>query len=182
MIYRSKYSIAICPPSVVVDHVRVMKNLLKEQIKWFASCRSEAHITINTLEATDEELQRWKNYLVIFCKNESPFEIHLTRFDFNSTGAFIMRPDEASGNHLLEMMKKFHESKPLHAVSESTDAHLSIARRLKPEQLQTVKTLYENQHPDLKFSCDNIAIRKFNPQIRQYEIESRCGFAGIPMG
>src|SRR5262245_61345983 len=110
---KSKYSIAICPPDNIVEEIRQMKERLFAEIGWFASRRSEAHITINLFEADESELQTWKQYLEDFCKTIEPFEIRLTKTGSNSSGAFFLAPDDESAKHLIGLMRKFHEQAPL---------------------------------------------------------------------
>jgi len=175
---KENYSVAICPPKEFTDEIKKMKLELAAHIGWFSSKNAEAHITINTFNADDIGLTQWKNYVTAFCSSISKFEITLVETGTYSNGAFYLAPDHASKEKLVDLMKSFHENAPLEATVKSSDPHLSIARRLRKDQLSIAQELYGNKAFNFKFTCDNLAFRKLDMNIRQYFIESRFAFHG----
>ena len=149
---------------------------LAAHIGWYPSKNSEAHLTINVFEAEENELVKWKKYAVEFCKSLCPFEIRLLKTGSYANGAFYISPDEPSSICLKEMMIDFHRRSPLAAGSTPKDPHMSIARQLKKEQLQDANELWGNRHFDQHFLCDNIALRKFDVNKKQYSVEERFYF------
>jgi len=90
--------------------------------------------------------------------------------------AFCLFPDESSKKVLIPIMKQFQKGKPFQPEGKSVDPHMSIARQLTPEQINVAVELFSNRSFDIKFICDNLAIRKFNPGIKQYEFYKRFDF------
>lgn len=170
------YSVAICPPKDFTDLVKAMKLELAERIGWFNSKNSEAHVTLNTFIADEAELLIWKNYLTDFCSSADPFEIRLVETGSYANGAFYLAPDHESTENLVQLMKHFHHDAPLKPKTESRDPHLSIARQLSREQLAEANELFGDKQFDLKFMCDNLAIRQFETKKKQYFVESRFMF------
>jgi 2'-5' RNA ligase len=171
------YSIAVCPPEEFVDAVSSMKKKLSEQIGWFNSKNSEAHITFNVFMADEGEIQTWENYLAGFCRSIQPFDISFFKTGtFPRNGAFYLDPEDRAKEHLIAVMKKFHQSAPYKIEKTSLDPHLSIARRLKPDQIKAAKELWPDETFSLKFNCNNLAVRKFNNKMKQYAVEKRFDF------
>jgi 2'-5' RNA ligase len=173
-----QFSIAICPPQEFVNEIALMKKELSEKIGWFNSKNSDAHITINVFSADEKELLIWKTYLLDFCRSQHSFEIRFTKTGtFPHNGAFYLEPDPVSKELLLNMMKDFHQHAPVKTDKISLDPHLSIARRLKPKEMDIAFQLWSDKIFDLKFTCDNLTVRKFSSSIKQYSIESRHFFS-----
>jgi 2'-5' RNA ligase len=174
----SKYNLAVCPPDAIVAAVREMKQVLAKHAGWFHSKNSEAHITINVFEADEEELAAWKNYTAGFCPALVPFKVCLVRTGYFDTGAFYLAPDESSAKRLREMLLEFHKNTPLEPTAKSEEPHVTIARQLKPGPLAIANGLWEREVFNLEFVCDHVALRKFDPEKKQYEVTDRFYFGG----
>ena len=70
-------------------------------------------------------------------------------------------------------MNYFNLHSPLSAQTQN-NPHVSIGRGLSEKNLQIAKEMIRNIN--LKFLCDNLAIRKYNPDKQQYEVISRTYF------
>lgn len=170
-----KYWIGICPPNVVVDYVAGLKLELKEKTDWYHSVNSKAHITFFEFVHSGVKLEAMEKYLVEFSSHLSAFEVHLNRIDPYQK-AFCLFSDETSKKILIPIMKQFQKGKPFQPDGKSTDPHMSIGRQLTPEQINVAIELFSNRNFDIKFICDNLTIRKFNPEIGQYEFYKRFDF------
>lgn len=176
-----QYSIAICPPPETVEFVRGFKKELEARIGKYPSRNSEAHITFNVFRADENELLLWENYLTEFCSKLKPFPIRLIAVgSFERNGAFFLSPDKSSAQGLTSLMQQFHQTAPGERDDSLPEPHMSIARQLDKEQLRTAYDLFASRTLDIEFVCDNIAIRKFNPGIGQYEVYKRFAFGSEP--
>ncbi len=99
-----------------------------------------------------------------------PFHVTLNNTGNFRNGAFFLQPDENSEKTLREFMSYVHEHSPLPAQTQN-NPHLTIARNLNNAHLKIAKEKIKNI--DLRFTCDNLAIREFIPHVRQYEIIHR---------
>lgn len=172
-----QFSTAICPSEEVVEQVRLLKEELSEQTGWFGSRNADAHITLNLFLADENELINWEQFLSMFCSNQTPFEVMLVKTDFfRRSGAFYLSPDDSSKQTLISLMENFHTAIPFDEKAHSNEPHLSIARRLNPKQLKIANQLWEAKSFDIRFTVDNLAIRKFNEVRKQYDIYKRFGF------
>lgn len=170
-----KYWVGICPPKDIVDYVDILKLELKEKIGWYHSVNSKAHITFFEFFNTGEKLAAIEYYLVEFCSNISPFEIRLSTIN-SFQKAFCLFPDECSKGVLIPVMKQFQKGKPFRPDGKSVEPHMSIARLLTPEQINVAVELFSHRTFNSKFICDNLTIRKFNPEMGQYEIYKQFEF------
>lgn len=170
-----KYWVGICPHPNLVDYVDVLKLELKEKIGWYHSVNSKAHITFFEFINRGEKLVAIEKYLMEFCSSLSAFEIRLDKVSPYQK-AFCLFPDEYSKDILIPVMKQFQKGKPFRPDGKSVDPHMSIARLLTPEQMNEAIKLFSNRAFDTKFIFDNLTIRKFKPEIGQYEIYKRFEF------
>ena len=163
-----KYSIAFHPSETIIVLVKAMKEKLFEQVDWFNSKNSVAHITICEFIATDAAIEIIKNKLNLLCDTLEPFEVYLNGFDSYSNGAFVITPNEDSKTKLKVIMKKVTQSLRSLKMEKSSNPHISIARKLKPENLEIAKHLFTTINTS--FLCDTIILRKFDPTIGQFFI------------
>jgi hypothetical protein len=161
-----QYSVAIYPSEAVVALVKSMKEQLAKEIGWFHSRNSVGHITICEFKATDKQIEIIKNQLSRLCDTLEPAEVSLNEFASYPNGAFFMSPNEDSKNRLKLLMKQVHESLRNLNMQKSNDPHLSIARRLTPENLKKANRLFTTI--DIHFLCDSIVLRKFDENIKQF--------------
>ncbi len=174
------YSIAICPPYETVSFVRGIKKELEKEIGRYPSRNSEGHITFNVFEADENELKEWEEHVTQFCKKIIPFEIRLASLCSYKNGAFYFSPDKPSKKHLIQVMKEFNKIPLVVPGDNDPDPHMSIARQLSDDQLKKAFELFRHRMFDIKFNCHDLAIRKFNPKVGQYEIYKRVELTGKP--
>lgn len=173
------YSIAISPPDEVISSVKNMKESLNKAVGWFNSKNALAHITINEFKTSELQLENIKKQLRYICNGFEPIKVHLNRFgSYNNNGAFYIAPDACSKMGLKAIMKHLNNSLCITEKKTNNDPHMSVARRLSPEALGKAKALFEEV--DLNFTCDHVVIRKFNPEIEQFEIIERFPFNNKP--
>lgn len=172
-----KYSVAIYPSQDVIDSVKTMKDYLKSKIDWYNSCNSVGHITICEFTITESEIDKYKQKLFKVCDTFTPFQVHLDHFgSFDKVGAFYMAPNEDSKNILEIYMKKINDTLKIPSMKKVTNPHMSIARRLTPENLKIASELFTVI--DIDFLCDSIALREFDPLVKQYFIIDTFSFNG----
>jgi 2'-5' RNA ligase len=175
------YSVVIYPSEAVIALVKSMKEGLAKEVGWFHSKNSVGHITICLFKATDEAIENIKNQLRSVCDTLKPVEVCLNEFGSYPNGAFFISPDDDSKNSLTPIMKRVQESLKDLDMQKSDDPHLSIARRLGPEKLEKAKNLFPLI--DVHFLCDNIVLRKFDENIKQFFVTDTFGFnSNISLG
>ncbi|WP_431242087.1 hypothetical protein ACQ9BO_19420 [Flavobacterium sp. P21] len=75
-------------------------------------------------------------------------------------------------------MKKIHETLKFLNLKKSDDPHLSIGRRLTPENLKIASQLFTTI--DMEFLCDKIVLREFDPIKKQFFIIDTIPFGNNP--
>ena len=171
---KKKYSVAIHPSEAIILLVKEMKKKLFEEVNWFHSKNSIAHITICEFEATDDEIEIIKNKLDHLCDALEPFEVNLNGFDSYPNGAFFITANKISKSKLKEIMKKVHEALRTLKMQKSNDPHLSIARKLTPENIEKANRLFTTINTS--FMCDSVILRKFDPSLTQFFITDTFKF------
>lgn len=172
------YSIAFYPSEAVIAMVKDMKELLSDKIGWFHSKNSVGHITICEFKASDTVIEKVKQQLVRLCDGFEPTEITLNRFDSYPNGAFFIAPDAVSKSNLKPIMKRINDTLILKNLHKSDDPHLSIARKLPPEQVKIAYSLFTEI--DTHFLCASVVLRKFNETIKQFEVTDTFMFNSNP--
>ncbi|WP_264538039.1 2'-5' RNA ligase family protein [Flavobacterium sp. N1736] len=173
-----KYSVAIYPSQDVIDAVKTMKDYLKSKIEWYNSCNSVAHITICEFTIDDSQIDKYKQKLFKICDTFIPFQVSLDHFGSYVNGAFFIAPNEDSGNRLKSIMKKTQETlKPL-KLKKSDDPHMSIGRKLIPENLKIASQLFTTIEID--FSCCEIVLRELDPVKKQFFVIDTFSFGSNP--
>lgn len=164
----NKYSIAFIPDSNTIEEIKKMKIQLADEIGWYNSKNSVAHITICEFTTTENNVEIVKKQLDRKTSTYSPIEIELNGFNSYPNGAFFIKPSDNSKIALKKIMKNLNNSLTLKDIYKSSDPHLSIARKLDNQKLNTANSLYQNIN--LSFLCHSVFLRKFNPSIKQFEI------------
>jgi 2'-5' RNA ligase len=174
-----KYSVAIYPSQDVIDAVKTMKDYLKSKINWYNSCNSVAHITICEFTISESEIDKYKQKLFKICDTFTPFQVNLDHFGaYENSGAFFISPNEISKDKLKPIMKKTQETlKPLN-LKKSDDPHMSIARRLTPENLKIASQLFTTI--DMHFLCCEIVLRELDPVKKQFFVIDTFSFGSNP--
>jgi len=164
----TKYSLVFEPDEEVLQLVKEMKDTLFNQIGWYNSRNSKAHISIFEFETNDEALPAILQEIevaVLTCKAQ---HIYFDRLgDFPKNGAFFIKPADYARTYLKNIMWHLTAAVPVAKTHTSDNPHMSIARKLDTEKLQTAYTLFP--FIDLDFFCDKILLRVFNEERKQYD-------------
>ncbi|WP_339887110.1 2'-5' RNA ligase family protein [uncultured Flavobacterium sp.] len=169
-----KYSIAFIPDAIIIEEVKKMKLQLAYEIGWYNSKNSLAHITI--CEFTSTEIEITKKQVDRITASFSPFDVELVDFDSYSNGAFFIKPSEKSKEDLKKIMKNLTASLTIKKMYKSSEPHLSIARKLDDTKLKIASDLF--QKIELFFFCDRVFLRKFNPELKQFDVIDSFLFKG----
>lgn len=164
----NRYSLILQPSPEVVTEVAYLKNQLATTIGWYNSKNSLAHITINEFEAPASELEKIKNHVTSIADFLKAEEVLFNRLDTFPNGAFFIAPNEDSKIYLKQVMQKIHQAFIYKTDIKSNEPHISIGRKISPENIVIAKNLFET--PTLSFLCDRIALRIFNPERKQFDI------------
>ncbi|MBE8726133.1 2'-5' RNA ligase family protein [Flavobacterium hungaricum] len=174
-----KYSAAIYPSQDVIDSVKTMKDYLKSKINWYNSCNSTAHITICEFTIDDSQIHTIKNKITKTCNTLTPFQVYLDHFgSYDNAGAFFIAPNETSKNQLKPVMKKIQEILQSLKLKKSDDPHLSIGRKLIPENLKIASQLFTTIEID--FLCKEIVLRELDPIKKQFFVIDTFEFGSNP--
>ncbi|MFH6993522.1 2'-5' RNA ligase family protein [Flavobacterium sp. FlaQc-48] len=173
-----KYSVAIYPSQDVIDAVKTMKDYLKSKIDWYNSCNSVAHITICEFTIDDSQIDAYKQKLFKVSDTFTPFQTCLDHFGSYPGGAFFIGPNEDSKINLKPIMKKTQEAMQLSNLKKSSDPHISIGRKLTPENIEIATHLFTAI--DMTFLCDNIVLRELDPIKKQFFVIDTFLFGNNP--
>jgi 2'-5' RNA ligase len=168
-----------CFSDDVIKEVAAMKELLEYKTGRYPSYRSKAHITVNNFAADEKELLICKKYMEQFCRYLTKFEISLIKIDlYKDSGTIYLALDNDSKKIMSNIMREFNRKAPFKIKDSFSDPHVTIGRKLTQQQIATAYQLWHNKSFDIKYVCDNLAIREFNPSILHYSLESRFYFKG----
>jgi hypothetical protein len=156
------------PDATTIEKVKTMKLNLADKIGWFNSKNSLAHITICEFTLDESTWEQMEKKVRSTIATFTPFKVQLNAFDHYPNGAFYITTDIESKKVLKEIMKTVTTSLPLKSQHKSSDPHLSIARRLNPEQLKKATHMFTSIHET--FMCDAIYLRRFNPEKKQFDV------------
>jgi 2'-5' RNA ligase len=170
----NKYSLAFIPDDIVIDEVKKIKLQLADEIGWFNSKNSLAHITI--CEFTSTEIEIIKNQISRITASFSPFDVELVDYDSYPNGVFFIKPSEKSKEDLKKIIKILTASLTIKKMYKSIEPHLSIARKLDVEKLKIANNLF--QKIEVKFLCERVFLRKFNTNLKQFEVIDSFQFKG----
>lgn len=163
----------------LVEPVKKLKDFLRSKIDWYNSCNSEAHITICEFTIDESEFDSIKQKLSKISDTFFPFPVSLNHFDaFQNSGAFFIGVTEDSKNNLVPIMKKIHEAFKFLKLKKSDNPHLSIGRRLTPENLKIASELFTTI--DLEFECNEIVLREFDSKVKQFFVIDAFPFGSNP--
>lgn len=175
----NRYSLVISPPEAIIELVKTMKNELSQEIGWFNSKNSLAHITINEFMAHESEIESIKEHLNTICESIAPIAVCLNSLNHYPNGAFFLAPDAVSTKDLKEILKHINKNFRVKTVFKINEPHLSIARRLSEEHITTSYKLF-SKPIEFNFDCNSIALRQFNSNIKQFEIIAYFEFKNKP--
>ncbi|PKB17990.1 2'-5' RNA ligase family protein [Flavobacterium sp. 5] len=160
------YSLVIHPPEDHLILIKTMKEQLANEVGWYNSKNSVGHITICEFKATETTIESIKNQIIKLCNSLTPVAVHLNEFGSFPNGAFFIAPDNDSKIDLKHIMKHFNKSLKIQDMKKSDSPHLSIARRLTPENLLKASQLFTTI--DLHFICDSVVLRLFDENKKQF--------------
>lgn len=175
----NKYSVVFMPDLQTIEAVKQLKLLLADKIGWFNSKNSLAHFTI--FEFLEDEIKEDKFCLQLdrIASEINTFNMQCDDFDWFDNGAFFIKPNAISSTKMTELMKQvLKESTQIKKTISNTNPHLSIARRLSPEKLQTAQQLFTTI--DLEFAVTNLTLRRFDQNLKQFIIYKEFPLLGKP--
>ncbi|SFI99207.1 2'-5' RNA ligase family protein [Myroides guanonis] len=163
-----KYSIVFQPNENLVELVRAMKLELAEEIGWYNSKNSLAHISIVEFKAQVDEISRIHKQITRCSERFKPVTIHFQSFGTYPNGALYLEVDTKSKEILKEYSLQLIEEFQIKLLEKSNDPHLSIARKLDEKKIEKALKLFSTPH--ITSEITNISLRKFNPIKKQYDI------------
>jgi len=172
------YSLVIHPSDDILILVKSMKEQLASEVGWFNSKNSVGHITICEFKATEKGLENIKNQINKICCKLSAVEVYLNEFGSFPNGAFFIAPDADSKKNLKHIMKQFNKTLLIPNMLKSDNPHLTIARRLKPENLIKANQMFNAI--DLNFVCDSVILREFDENVKQFFVIDTFKFGNNP--
>jgi 2'-5' RNA ligase len=174
-----KYSVAIYPSQEVIDAIKTLKDYLKSKIDWYNSCNSVAHITICEFTVNESEIDKIKQKLFKVCDTFTPFPVYLDHFSvYENSGAFFIASNEDSKAKLKPILKKTQDTLKSLSLKKSDDPHMSIARRLTPENLKIAAQLFTTI--DIDFICCEVVLRELDPIKKQFFVIDTIPFGSNP--
>jgi len=172
------YSLVIHPPENIIILVKSMKEQLAAEVGWFNSKNAIGHITICEFKSTETSIVSIKNQIIKLSDPLTPVNVHLNEFGAFPNGAFFIAPDNNSKRDLKQIMKQFNKSLQIQDMKKSDNPHLSIARRLSPENLIKANQMFTEI--DLHFICDSVVLREFDENIKQFFVTDTFPFNNNP--
>jgi 2'-5' RNA ligase len=159
------YSIVIFPTIEQQNLIKSYKKSLKNEIGWFGSANSNAHITIINLE-NEFIFDLYINQIIDFCKTVIPQKVKFNSLDSFGNSTFFISPDEESLIYLNTIIIDLH--KYIDFNIKNAHAHITIARGLNDEKIKKAFMQFSSTKINFEFICDCIYVRKFNQQTKQY--------------
>lgn len=173
------HSIIFHPLTSTIGEVETFKKDLTSKAGDYASQNSLAHITIAGFEATENQLTGVKEYLKKFAENEVAFSAlfnQLSCSTFSKCAVFL--PSFELNDKIHNITKNVRNIITVTEMSKISRPHVSIGRDLSEEQLTIALQFLNNK--SFTFDCCQLALRKFDPNIGQYEIIQEFPFTGKP--
>ncbi|SDG99476.1 hypothetical protein SAMN05421827_11475 [Pedobacter terrae] len=174
------YSIVVYPQSKSINEVSVLKKILADEIGWYSSRNSEAHITIIEFLADQYELGFYKKCIEKICGSQRPQEV---TFDYLSLSKFsqaiVLLPNGPSKLYLNDLLKTFRKKLKSKNTINGSNAHISIGRELSSSQIDQAENLYGPIN--IAFNCNTIAIRKLDEIKKQFVVINEFKLLGGPL-
>ncbi|MDR2222520.1 MAG: 2'-5' RNA ligase family protein [Flavobacteriaceae bacterium] len=178
MLQSNRYSLCFQPDETTIEIVRQMKLQLSEYIGWYNSKNALAHITISKFQTDEIGIQKITTLVRQQCSTFVPTPVVFNSYGHYPNGAFFLAVAPENQIPLKAYAKKVCSKIALPNIYKSNEPHLSIARKLDSDKLQKALTYFEQPH--LSFICNQVALRRFNPQRGQYDIIDIFPFLGLP--
>lgn len=169
----NRYSVVIHPDGSDIIRFGFYKDELFNKIGNYGSRNSKAHITILEFDATEKELVSIVEKLNKIAREEMPFDAIFDQFVYSKT--ILVLPDKDGDERFKKLLEKVRAR--IKGINNKIAAHISIGRKLTPEQIENSQNLF----PDVnfKFHCNQLALRKRNEKVGQYEIVQTFLFSGV---
>jgi hypothetical protein len=159
------YSFVIFPNFEQLNIIKLQKKELKENIGWFGSANSDAHVTIINIE-NELTFGLYLNQIKDFCKTITPQKVKFNSFNSFGNHTFYISPDEESQLYLNKIIIDLY--KFIGFELKNAHAHITIARRLDEERMKKAQQQFSSTIIDFEFICNCIYVRRFNEQTKQY--------------
>jgi 2'-5' RNA ligase superfamily len=159
------FSLVIFPNKDQIQLIKGYKQLLKSKIGWFGSANAAAHITVINFE-NELTLDLYLEQIREYCKTIAPQKVTFNSWSSFGEKTFFIAPDEQSKLYLNTIIINLHQY--LGYKYNNANAHLTIARGLDAEKMNTTKSIFNETDVNFEFDCDAIFVRKFNNQSKQY--------------
>lgn len=170
------------PDAQTIELLKEIKLNLNAQIGWFNSKNSLAHFTIFEFLEEDQNEVKFCNQLQRIASEIEPFDMicnEVDSFTNRDTYAFYIKPNEISFVYMQNLMKQILKDVTLVKKDHlTTTPHLTIGRNLTKSQLKIAQKMI--QDIDLSFAINNLTLRKFNQQLKQYEVYKDFPLLGKP--
>ncbi len=173
----NKYSFVFQPDEAGLVLVDGLKQRLRAALAeafpdkdkgWYHSCNSRAHVTICAFAGDEDTLAQAVTALQQALQFERSQYVYFDHFSSFAGGAFYIGPTVHARSYLKDRARKVVQAlSPFDLIEISDEPHISIGRRLEPERLDVAKKLLRSV--DLSFMCTGVHIRRFNPDMGQYE-------------
>lgn len=173
----NKYSFVFQPDEAGLVLVDGLKQQLRAALAaefpdkekgWYHSCNSKAHVTICAFTGNEDTLIRATEVLQQALLYERSQYVYFDHFSSFAEGAFYIAPTVHARSYLKDRARKVVNTlSSFDLIEISDEPHISIGRRLEPERLEIAKKLLRSV--DLSFMCAGVHIRRFNPDMGQYE-------------
>ncbi len=175
----NKFSVVFMPDPRTVALVKEMKLQLAAEAGWFNSKNALAHFTIFEFFAEEGTETPLCSQLERIASEIASFNVCCRSFDWFENGAFYIKPDAESRTRMTLLMQQvIQESTRIKKTVTNTTPHLSIARRLSPEQLLKARNMFTET--DLSFPVNFLTLRKFDEHLKQFAIWKQFPLAGRP--
>lgn len=171
------YSVAICPTGKILQDAQALKEELYNLLhRRYDSYKSLAHFTIREDSRTVDEVNFLVPKMRDFASHQWGFEIALDSLATFDNGTLYVMPTAESSILIKDLASKYLRFFHRKLLPPSFQPHLTIGRNLTHDDRLKVQTNFLQKNVEWKFTCDNLALRRFNPQRRQYDIVERFNF------
>ena len=164
------YSIVIHPHENIIELFKSYKATLFNTIGDFGSRNSLAHITEQEVKFIIEKLTK-------ITQKETSFDsVFDTVICSDISKSIFVLPNKNGNEYFKKLLKNVRQK--FNGNKNTSKAHLTIGRKLSHEQIEKSKNLFQNTTFD--FHCNQLALRKLNKNIGQFEIIEIFPFLGKP--
>lgn len=167
------YSVVIQPDDPDIIRFKFYKDKLSNTIGNYGSRNSMAHITILEFDATEKELFSIVGKLNKIAREEMPFDAIFDQVVYSKT--LLVLPDKDVDERFKKLLQKVRAR--IRGKNNNSSAHISIGRELTPEQIENSQNLFPDFH--FNFHCDQLALRKRNGKVGQYDIVQTFLLSGV---